>query len=176
MLMRKNTYLIFLFIITFFNTLLVLAQDVLPTTEKIYTPNQIEMIKDQRDMVKKNRETFRNSLSNEQKSMLKNSKLSIKERQLALMKSLTENQKEVLKGNRESVRKIKESFSKSLTNKQKMVLKRRRDDLKGKREKLKDYKAGSNERRDKLKQKQENFKDRFKKQKNNLLPNPKLGS
>ena len=53
MLMRKNTYLIFLFTITFFNTLLVLAQDVLPTNEKIYTPNQIEMIKDQRDMVKK---------------------------------------------------------------------------------------------------------------------------
>ena len=48
--------------------------------------------------------------------------------------------------------------------------------LRRKREKLKDYKAGSNERRDKLKQKQENFKDRFKKQKNNLLPNPKLGS
>ena len=74
--------------------------------------------------------------------------------ELKLPELKSENQKEVLKGNRESVRKIKESFSKSLTNEQKMVLKRRRDDLKGKREKLKDYKAGSNERRDKLKQKQ----------------------
>ena len=107
MLMGKNTRLIFLFSIAFFNSLLILAQDVLPTPEKIYTPNQLEMIKAQRDMVKKNREIFRNSLSDEQKSILKNNKLSINERQSALMKSLSENQKEVLKGNRESVRKLK---------------------------------------------------------------------
>ena len=65
MLMGKNTRLIFLFSIAFFNSLLILAQDVLPTPEKIYTPNQLEMIKAQRDMVKKNREIFRNSLSDE---------------------------------------------------------------------------------------------------------------
>ena len=56
-----------------------------------------------------------------------------------------------------------------------MVLKKRRDDLKDKRERLKDYKSGSNERRDKLKQKQENFMDRSKKQKNNPRPNQKFG-
>ena len=108
--MIHKKYFANLLVIIFLGTSLLFSQDAITIPENIYTPNQLEMIREQRDMVKKNRETFRNSLSEEQKSLLKNSKLTIRERQSALMKSLSENQKEVLKGNRESVRRLKESF------------------------------------------------------------------
>ena len=39
----------------------------LPSVDKIYTPNQLEMIESQKNLVKQNREAFRNSLSEEQK-------------------------------------------------------------------------------------------------------------
>ena len=111
--MIHKKYFANLLVIIFLGTSLLFSQDAITIPENIYTPNQLEMIREQRDMVKKNRETFRNSLSEEQKSLLKNSKLTIRERQSALMKSLSENQKEVLKGNRESVRRLKESDRKS---------------------------------------------------------------
>jgi len=115
--MKKNKALAFLLFLSTFWFSTLEAQDIPPS--KIYTPKQLEMIESQRNLVKQNRETFRNSLSEEQKNLLKDNSLSLKERQQALMRTLSSAQKEVLKGNRESVRKLKDAFSKSLTEKQK---------------------------------------------------------
>ncbi|MGB2252485.1 MAG: hypothetical protein ACPH28_01835, partial [Flavobacteriaceae bacterium] len=134
----KTTYALLLLTTLWFGGLV--AQD--KTPPKIYTPKQLEMIESQRELVKQNREAFRNSLSEEQKGLLKDNSLSMKERQQALMKTLTANQKEALKGNRESLKKLKDAFSKSLTEKQKTALKLRKKNIKERMEKLKDYKSG----------------------------------
>ena len=65
----------------------------LPSVDKIYTPNQLEMIESQKNLVKQNREAFRNSLSEEQKKILKNKSLSLKNRKQELMKTLSSSQK-----------------------------------------------------------------------------------
>ena len=73
--MIHKKYFANLLVIIFLGTSLLFSQDAITIPENIYTPNQLEMIREQRDMVKKNRETFRNSLRS------KNSKLTIRERQ-----------------------------------------------------------------------------------------------
>ena len=98
--MKKNKALAFLLFLSTFLFSSLVAQDIPPA--RIYTPKQLEMIESQRDLVKQNRETFRNSLSVEQKNLLKDNSLSLKERQQALMKTLSSAQKEIIKGNRES--------------------------------------------------------------------------
>ena len=55
----KTIFALLLFTTLSFGELM--AQDKVPP--KIYTPKQLEMIKSQRELVKKNREAFRNSLS-----------------------------------------------------------------------------------------------------------------
>ena len=77
----KTIFALLLFTTLWFGGLM--AQDKVPP--KIYTPKQLEMIESQRELVKQNREVFRNSLSEEQKKLLKDNSLSMKERQLSLI-------------------------------------------------------------------------------------------
>ena len=52
-----------------------LAQDEQKGKQKIYTPEQLEMLKAQKDAVKENREEFKASLTDEQRAILENKEL-----------------------------------------------------------------------------------------------------
>ena len=72
-----------------------LTQDEAPKgKQKIYTPEQLEMLKAQKEAVKKNREEFKASLSDEQRAILENKDLNRKERQEALRATFTDAQKD----------------------------------------------------------------------------------
>ena len=64
--MKKIRVLFFLFMLSNLGLARLLAQDVPPT--EIYTSKQLEMIESQRNLVKQNRDIFRNSLSEDQKN------------------------------------------------------------------------------------------------------------
>ena len=91
MTVKKNIpLLLFLLVSTWMDALW--AQEMVPPRD-LYTPQQMEMIEEQKLTIKSNRDVFRNSLSEEQKNLLKNASLSLKERQQELMKTLSAEQK-----------------------------------------------------------------------------------
>ena len=66
-----------------------IAQDERKEKEKIYTPEQIEMLKTQKVAVKENREEFKSSLTDEQLDIMENKELGKRERMEALRTSFT---------------------------------------------------------------------------------------
>lgn len=75
-----------------------------PTRERIYTPEQIEMIKAQRALVKENKDAFRSTLSEEQLAILSNKELTRQARKEALMSSLSDAQQALLEANKAEVK------------------------------------------------------------------------
>lgn len=69
MTVKKNIpLLLFLLVSTWMDALW--AQEMVPPRD-LYTPQQMEMIEEQKLTIKSNRDIFRNSLSEEQKNLLK---------------------------------------------------------------------------------------------------------
>ncbi|MGV6845622.1 MAG: hypothetical protein ACWA42_05795 [Lutibacter sp.] len=82
------------------------------------TETQINLINNQRDLIKKNRAKFKASLSKEQLAILNNSQLTKLERQKALIASFTQMQQNLLKQQRLSIDALKLQFRNSLTDSQ----------------------------------------------------------
>ena len=84
--------------------------------QKIYTPEQLEMLETQKEAVKQNREEFSASLSEEQRAILENKEVGMKERREALRATFTDAQKELLTANREEIKALKEQVRTTLTD------------------------------------------------------------
>ena len=103
--------------------------------ERIYTPAQIEMIKEQRRLIKADKDAFRATLSKEQLAVFKNEDLNREERRKVLKEMLTPVQKELLASNKAKAKALREKFKATITAAQKEALKKRRQKLREKRHK-----------------------------------------
>ena len=120
--------------------------------EKILTPDQLALLQEQNELVKRQREAFKNSLSDDQLAILDNEDLNRRERREALRATFTQDQLDLLDTHKTNVQALKDSFRESLTDEQKQKLKKRRQRLK--------------ERKQQLNQKKRQVKKRIKKKKN----------
>ena len=95
--------------------LFAVAQDKPKGKDKIYTPEQLEMLKAQKASVKENRQEFKSSLSNEQLAIMENKELSVRERREALRASFTDAQKTMMETNRSEIKALKDAFRATIT-------------------------------------------------------------
>ena len=116
------------------------AQDKPKGKDKIYTPEQLEMLKAQKASVKENREEFKSSLSNEQLAIMENKELSVRERREALRASFTDAQKTMMETNRSEIKALKDAFRATITEEQKQLIRERRSKMKKRMENIKDRK------------------------------------
>ena len=104
--------------------------------EKILTPEQLALLQEQNELVKSQREAFKNSLTDEQLAILVNESLNRRERREALRATFTQDQLDLLDTHKTNVQALKDSFRESLTDEQKQKLKKRRQGLKEKKQQL----------------------------------------
>lgn len=111
--------IITLFIITFtllFWSTYAFAQDKEPIEN--LTVEQQKLLKEQRDVIKANREAFKASLTAEQLAILKDRSLNKEQQQAALIATFTEAQKSILNENRERAKSLREELKSSLSKEQ----------------------------------------------------------
>ena len=84
--------------------------------EKIYTPAQIEMIKEQRKLIKADKEAFRATLSAEQLAVFKDESLTREARREAMKAMLSAEQKALLAANRAKAKSLRETFKATITD------------------------------------------------------------
>ncbi|MDO9261725.1 MAG: hypothetical protein Q7U08_07270 [Flavobacteriaceae bacterium] len=102
--------------------------------EKTLNETQLNIINEQKEMMKANKENFKETLTDEQKSILQNSQLSREQKREALKSSLTLEQKNMLKANQQAIQHQRNEFKNSLSTDQKMEI---RNQMKKKREHIK---------------------------------------
>ena len=111
--------------------------------EKILTPDQLTLLQKQKDLVKSQREAFKNSLSDDQLAILDNEELNQRERREALRATFTQDQLDLLDVHKTNVQSLKDSFRESLTDEQKQKLRQRRQ----RKQRLKEKKQQLNKKR-----------------------------
>ncbi len=92
---------------------------------------QKQLLRAQKELIKKNRQAFKATLTSSQLAILKNKALTKLERQEALKNSLTIAQKKLVAQNRLSVKQSKSKFRGTLTKSQKQQLKQRFNSKRG---------------------------------------------
>ena len=135
--MRKLNNPFYLFLLLFLHQG-VIAQEQLRddfAKEKIYTPVQIEMIKEQRKLIKADKEAFRATLTMEQKAIFNDESLTREARRKAMKEMLSAEQKALLAANRAKAKSLREDFKATITDEQKEALKKRRQKLRERRHK-----------------------------------------
>lgn len=85
---------------------------------KNFTAEQKQLLQERRELMAKNREAFKASLTAEQLAILNNKDLNKKEQHAALVLTFTTAQKAILAKNRESVEVLKKDFKATLTAEQ----------------------------------------------------------
>lgn len=89
------------------------------------TPEQLKILKEQKELIKNNKTAFKASLDKSQLQLLSDAKLSVKERQKALLKSLTQSQRSLLQVQKVQVQQIKDQFLSTITTEQRERLRER---------------------------------------------------
>lgn len=107
----------------FINSTALIAQEGID--KKDLTKVQLNLLNEQRTLIKTNRETFKASLSTEQLAILKNATLSKQEKRDALILTFTETQKKLLEENKVKVIRLKEQFRATLTLEQRQRIRTR---------------------------------------------------
>ena len=82
------------------------------------TETQQQLLKEQRELVVRNRETFKASLTEEQLTILDNSSLTKQERIKTLTSTFTADQKALMAKNKASIETLKEAFKHTITAEQ----------------------------------------------------------
>lgn len=121
--MRRDKLLTFFISIVFLGVLQIHAQDDIQKLN--LSKAQQALLKNQKELIKKNRAAFKATLTKEQLAILNNKALTKQQRQNALRRSLTLTQKNMLANNRESVKQAKVAFRRTLTKGQRQRIKNR---------------------------------------------------
>ncbi len=115
----KHVKSIVLWLVLFFGTYPMIAQEDI-TAE--LTEQQRVLVQQQKDLIKANREAFKQSLTQEQLEILENKELTKQERKEALKFSFTEKQKNLIQENNANLQAIKKQFRNTLTDKQRQQI------------------------------------------------------
>ncbi|MDV7187589.1 hypothetical protein R3X25_09880 [Lutibacter sp. TH_r2] len=122
--MKKYKSIVFIIMLLFgLSSFQLLAQETNNSTlfENL-TVEQVKMLKNQKELIKANREKFKASLSLEQLNILKDTKLTLKERQKVLLKMLSNSQRKLLQQQQIQVQQIKNQFIATITLEQREQL------------------------------------------------------
>lgn len=88
-------------------------------------PDQLELIKQERELLKTNRDALKSTLTAEQKNLLRDKSLTLQEKRRVLNRSFSIEQKELIKRQQLGLNRLRASFNAGLTAEQRELLKER---------------------------------------------------
>ncbi len=112
-----------------FNTTVFAQDSSFNLIQKELTKQQRDLLQNEKEVMKVNREAFKASLTKEQLSILRDKTISKNEIRKRLVATFSNNQKSMVKNQQVSLRKTRDNFRKTLTGEQRKMLKERIDKI-----------------------------------------------